>query len=372
MGIFSANDKLSRFSKWLPTPGNVIVTLLLISMLVWVQSTGAFPLLTAVPSSGVGASQAASNVYGYQGRLADAAGNPLTGTYPMVFRLYSSPGASAYPLWEENWTGSNSVRVSDGLFNVMLGSLTPIPQSVVTENEQLWLGISVNADDEMTPRIQVSKVFIAEMANTVPDGSITSQKIADGTIQTVDLAPNVIVPVGTVISWWRASNATPLPSSEWAIADGSVVNDPTSPLYGQTLPNLTDRFVMGVAAANIGQVGGTNTLNLSHRHTTDYHAHEIPSHSHSDGSLNAMVTVEHDKVYVKSSAPAFQASHAINTGGSAYGNTHVVDAGADVWGETGAWAGTTGGSQPGTDYQLSSSVDNRPQYVGLLFLIKIK
>ncbi len=367
MSIFSGNYKLSRFSKWLPTPGNVIVTLLLISALVWVQSTRAFPL----PAPAV-ASSTYTEPFGYQGRLADAAGLPLTGTYPMVFRLYNAPGAGAYPLWEENWTGSNSVQVSDGLFNVRLGSLTPIPRTVVTGNNQLWLGISVSADNEMTPRIQLSSVPVSELAKTVPDGSVTSEKIADGTIQTIDLAPNVIVPVGTVISWWRANGNTPLPSSEWAIADGSVVNDPTSPLHGQTLPNLTDRFVMGVTAANIGQAGGTNTLNLSHRHITDNHAHEIPGHSHSDGSLNAMVTVEHDKVYVKSSAPAFQASHAINTGGSAYGNTHVVDAGTDISGETGVWAGATGGSQPGTDYQLSSSVDNRPQYVGLLFLIKIK
>lgn len=55
----------------------------------------------------------------YQGRLADKNGAPLTQTVNMTFRLYAA--ASGAPLWEEPWTGANSVQVSDGLFNVMLG-----------------------------------------------------------------------------------------------------------------------------------------------------------------------------------------------------------------------------------------------------------
>ena len=48
----------------------------------------------------------------------------------MTFRLYSAASGGT-PLWEETWTGPNSVQVSDGLFNVMLGSLSAIPQAVV-------------------------------------------------------------------------------------------------------------------------------------------------------------------------------------------------------------------------------------------------
>lgn len=112
----------------------------------------------------------------YQGRLADADGNPLTGTYNMIFRLYDVPTGGA-PLWEEQWTGSNGVRLSDGLFNVMLGSLTPIPQSVITGHDSLFLGITVDTDDEMTPRVQLGSVPFAVQALTVPDGSITPAKL---------------------------------------------------------------------------------------------------------------------------------------------------------------------------------------------------
>ena len=43
----------------------------------------------------------------------------------MSLRLYAA-STGGTPLWTEQWTGSNGVKVSDGLFNVMLGSLTPI------------------------------------------------------------------------------------------------------------------------------------------------------------------------------------------------------------------------------------------------------
>jgi len=81
-------------------------------------------------------------------------GTPITDTVNMEFRLYDVPTGGA-PLWSELWTGTNAVRVSDGLFNVMLGSLTQIPQSVIAGHDQLWLGITVGTDDEMTPRVQL-------------------------------------------------------------------------------------------------------------------------------------------------------------------------------------------------------------------------
>ena len=175
-----------RLSRLLPTPGNVIFTLTMLALLVAAQSAGALPLgrPAAEPYN------ASTSTVAYQGRLADSSGNPLTGTYNMEFRLYSQvSGGTA--LWDEMWTGANSVRVSDGLFNVMLGSLTPIPQNVVTGNNSLWLGITVGTDSEMQPRVQLGSVPFAVQALTVPDGSVTSAKIADGAITQGKLASDI-------------------------------------------------------------------------------------------------------------------------------------------------------------------------------------
>jgi len=71
----------------------------------------------------------------YQGRLADAEGNPITGKVNLEFRLYDVPTGGG-PLWEEFWTGGNAVDVSDGLFSVMLGGIsTPSARSPRLDKE---------------------------------------------------------------------------------------------------------------------------------------------------------------------------------------------------------------------------------------------
>jgi hypothetical protein len=153
-----------------PHPGTLIVTLLVVAGLLWANSAGALPLRAPAAAS------TSTGTIAYQGRLADADGNPITNTVNMIFRLYDVASGGVF-LWEEQWTGSNGVQVSDGLFNVMLGSLTPIPQSVITGHDSLFLGITVGTDDEMQPRVQLGSVPFAVQALTVPDGSITTDKL---------------------------------------------------------------------------------------------------------------------------------------------------------------------------------------------------
>jgi len=167
------SERPRRLRHLLPTPGNVIFTLVMIAVLLWAQSAGAVSQF-AIRNSQLAAS---TGTIAYQGRLADSSGNPLTQTLNMSFRLYNASTGGA-PLWTEQWSGSNGVQVSDGLFNVMLGSLTLIPQSVITGNSTLFLGITVGTDDEMSPRVQLGSVPFAVQALTVPDGSITTAKLA--------------------------------------------------------------------------------------------------------------------------------------------------------------------------------------------------
>jgi len=75
-----------RLTRLLPTPGNVIFTLVMIALLVLAQSAGALPLANPKPVLSpveVSAIQNSQSTIAYQGRLADANGTPLTNTVNM-------------------------------------------------------------------------------------------------------------------------------------------------------------------------------------------------------------------------------------------------------------------------------------------------
>lgn len=115
-------------------------------------------------------------VISYQGRLTDAAGNPLTGDYAMRFCLYAEPAGGA-PLWCEETT----VHVNYGVFSVLLGSITPIPEALFDGSDR-YLGVTVEGDEEMTPRRRIASVgyaYSAVDADTLDGMHATDFAIAD-------------------------------------------------------------------------------------------------------------------------------------------------------------------------------------------------
>ena len=65
----------------------------------------------------------------YQGYLTDAGGNPLNDRVEMTFRMYNAPSGGSL-LW---WEGPSAVTVTEGVFNVVLGSSSPIDAGILTE-----------------------------------------------------------------------------------------------------------------------------------------------------------------------------------------------------------------------------------------------
>jgi hypothetical protein len=248
-GIFSAVKSYfikKNWKQWLPSRGNFLFILLITFGLVWAQSSGAFARNPA-QSNGF------ARPIPYQGRLADAGGNPLTNTYPMIFRIYTA-STGTEPLWEENWSGPNSVRVSDGLFSVMLGSLTPIPETIITNNEMLWLGITVGTDDEMAPRIQLGTVPYSQMAQSVPNGSISSAKVADGAIIQSKLDPSIVfVPDNSISTIKIADGAV----TKTKLGSDVVFTPPDGSVTTQKIANgAVDASKLGSDVSNIFIQGG--------------------------------------------------------------------------------------------------------------------
>ncbi|MFQ5794658.1 MAG: hypothetical protein ACE5JP_06370, partial [Candidatus Bipolaricaulia bacterium] len=93
-------------------------------------------------------SPAVPEMINYQGRLTDSSGIPLSGTFSMIFKLYDvASGGTAL------WTETQDVVVTNGLFNVLLGSVNSLSASLFTG--ATYLGVQVDSDPEMTPRQQI-------------------------------------------------------------------------------------------------------------------------------------------------------------------------------------------------------------------------
>jgi len=109
----------------------------------------------------------------YQGKLTTPQGAPLDTTVSMQFSIYpDSTGGD--PLWTETQA---SVKVDKGIFNVLLGSVNEIPESVFTGNIR-YLGVKVGGDPEMTPRKAIVSVGYAYNSDKV-DGRHAGNKDGD-------------------------------------------------------------------------------------------------------------------------------------------------------------------------------------------------
>lgn len=87
----------------------------------------------------------APHIIPYQARLTDASGNPITNPKYITYKIYTTPAdplgpSPESPLWSET---HRVVPNSEGIYNVMLGSLTPFGGDV-DFSEPYWLAIVID------------------------------------------------------------------------------------------------------------------------------------------------------------------------------------------------------------------------------------
>lgn len=106
----------------------------------------------------------APRMINYQGHLADFLGEPLDTTVSITFTIYDDSISG-----NSKWTETNpTVTVTEGLFNVLLGSLNPIIDTVFADPDR-WLEITVGGEI-ISPRTRLTSVPYSSRVSTI-DGS---------------------------------------------------------------------------------------------------------------------------------------------------------------------------------------------------------
>ena len=114
------------------------------------------PLTLALQSSPL----VASRTLLFQGKLTDSLGNPIIEETNIRFGLYNASGGGT-TLYN---SGSCSIRSDfNGTHRAIIGSDCgkSIAASIFTENPEVWLGITVGSDSEMSPRQQIANFAYA-------------------------------------------------------------------------------------------------------------------------------------------------------------------------------------------------------------------
>ncbi len=96
----------------------------------------------------------------YQGKLTNATNVPVNnGTYDAVFKLYNTSTAGTL-LWTGTHTAANGnpITTTNGIFSTLLGSGTGNALNIDFSMDTYYLGVTIGADAEMTPRKRIGSV----------------------------------------------------------------------------------------------------------------------------------------------------------------------------------------------------------------------
>ncbi|WAC19109.1 tail fiber protein [Luteolibacter sp. SL250] len=211
----------------------------------------------------------------YQGRVSDAAGVLIGSSAPvnrtMTFKFYST-STGGTPVYAE----AQTVTISAGEFSVLLGNgtgvstfrgpsapaVTPYITLPSIMNGNIYLGVTVDdgtaaADPEIAPRQQLVSAaysFRAAVADSVVDGSLSTNMLADTSVTTNKIGSNQVTTVKIADSNITTAKIATGAITTDRIATGAITNDRIA-ANAVTTDKIADNTI---ATADIGNNQVTN------------------------------------------------------------------------------------------------------------------
>ena len=145
----------------------------------------------------------------YQGKVYQPSGASVPdGAYKVAFSIYDVPTAGT-AIWTETY---DALQVKGSSCHVLLGSTNPIGATIFNTADR-YLGVKLGNDPELAPRQKIASVpyamvaekatsattaneavhaVNADVAQTVPDGAVTTAKIGPSAVTSEQLADGAI------------------------------------------------------------------------------------------------------------------------------------------------------------------------------------
>lgn len=192
----------------------------------------------------------------YQGKLTDELGVPVNRDAEMTFAIYTE-AAGGGSVWSE----SQDVQVTDGIFNVLLGSVNPLGPDYFAEGPETYLGVKIGEDSELAPRQKIASTAYSLRSEI---SEVAEELSSSGRISLLE----AVYPIDSIYISTAATNpAVIFGFGTWtAFGDGRV---PVGYNGGDSDFNAVEK------------TGGAKTHTLtaaempSHTHTQNAHSHTV-------------------------------------------------------------------------------------------------